>query len=254
MAFNASGDYDNPLRSANLTSQRIDQGVDYSGSGPIFALGPGVIESTNNAGWPGGAFIVEHLTGGDLSGQDIYYAENITPTVHIGQHVTKNTKAGDIHGGIEIGFASGASGESKARASGQASSTGDAGSVSTGWGVAFNKVLLDLGAKGGISQGKTSGKVPNLANLGSPGNNNSPNSPAPSGGGLFDTSHIGADLVNGLLSMLGVGDAKDFLERAGLVLLGLALLLVGLWKIADPNGTKTKKAVKTTAEVAAVPK
>ena len=52
------GTYGNPLRSiAGLSPERIDQGVDYHGYGPIYALGNGVILSVYNSGWPGGTFI-----------------------------------------------------------------------------------------------------------------------------------------------------------------------------------------------------
>ena len=258
MAFNASGDYENPLRSANVNSERIDQGVDFGGSGPIFALGPGKITQIHSSGWPGGAFIVEQMTSGDLQGRFIYDAEDITPTVHVGQTVDKNTKVGDIHGQIEIGFASGANtSESMARQAGQASATGDPGEVSTGWGEAYNEVLKALGDKGGIAQGSIHGTVPNLGNLKGANPGTSPGGGGGSGSPL-DISNIGSDLIDGLLKMFGLSSASDFLERAGLVILGLILVLVGLWKIADPNGTKTKKAVgtakKAAVDVAVAPK
>ena len=45
------GSYVNPLRGINgLTPERIDQGVDYSGYGPIYAIGDGVVLSTVNSG------------------------------------------------------------------------------------------------------------------------------------------------------------------------------------------------------------
>ena len=47
--------YRNPLRSIHsLKGGRIDQGVDYSGSGPVYALGKGTVLNLHNSGWPDG--------------------------------------------------------------------------------------------------------------------------------------------------------------------------------------------------------
>ena len=63
------GSYANPLRAINaLTPERIDQGVDYSGYGPIYAIGNGVVLSAVNSGWPGGTFIAYRLSGGPAGG------------------------------------------------------------------------------------------------------------------------------------------------------------------------------------------
>lgn len=97
--------YRNPLRAASVTTGRIDQGEDFSGSGPVYAFGPGDIELTTNSGWPGGGDIIEHLTAGPDAGQWVYVAEDISPAVAIGQHVTAGTVLGQMNGGIEIGFA-----------------------------------------------------------------------------------------------------------------------------------------------------
>lgn len=147
-----SGGYQNPIRGAHLSPERIDQGVDYSGSGPIYSLGAGVVRETENAGWPGGAFIEIELTGGSVSGGFTYYAEYITPKVSIGQHVTSSTVVGEIHGGIEIGWAAGDGGEAMAMKAGQAKlglAHGDPGTFSTGWGMAFNHMLTSLGGMSG---------------------------------------------------------------------------------------------------------
>src|SRR5258708_10547615 len=98
--------YANPLRAVQgLTAERIDQGVDYSGSGDIYALGPGTIENVYNAGWPGGAFISERLSGGPYAGLYSYAAENISPAVAVGQPVDDATVIGRVTGGIETGWA-----------------------------------------------------------------------------------------------------------------------------------------------------
>src|SRR5258708_11625232 len=87
--------YANPLRAVQgLTAERIDQGVDSSGSGDIYALGPGTIENVYNAGWPGGAFISERLSRGPYAGLYSYAAENISPAVAVGQPLDDATAIG----------------------------------------------------------------------------------------------------------------------------------------------------------------
>lgn len=150
--------YKNPLRGiGGLTPQRIDQGVDYGGSGPIYALGNGIITSTTNSGWPGGAFIAYRLTDGPYKGRYVYAAENITPMVHIGQKVGVNTVIGHLNPGepdLETGWAAPpGSGASMATATGQWQKDPN---HSTGYGVNFDDLLKALGAKGGILQGPVS--------------------------------------------------------------------------------------------------
>ena len=111
--------YRNPLRQvANLYPERIDQGVDYSGTGPIYALGPGTIVNVyapSNSGWgppTNSVFIDEHLSSGPASGLYVYAAECIHPTVSVGQNVTSSTVIGDMFNcgyGIETGWAVGPS-------------------------------------------------------------------------------------------------------------------------------------------------
>lgn len=77
----ANEQYCNPFRAVKgLVPERIDQGVDYACSGPIYAMGPGVIDVFHNrddSGWPGGTFMSYKLTAGPASGKTIYLAENI---------------------------------------------------------------------------------------------------------------------------------------------------------------------------------
>jgi murein DD-endopeptidase MepM/ murein hydrolase activator NlpD len=149
--------YVNPLaRISNLQPKRIDQGVDYAGSGPLVALGTGTIRTTNEGGWPGGAFIALQLDHGLFAGQVIYYAENITPTVRVGQHVNVGDVVGILHDAfpnLEIGWggggrAGGTLGDTLARSNG-----GAVEGVSSAVGVNFNRLLVFLGAPGGIQQG-----------------------------------------------------------------------------------------------------
>jgi murein DD-endopeptidase MepM/ murein hydrolase activator NlpD len=150
--------YANPLRGvAGLTPERIDQGVDYSGSGPVYAIGPGVVEDVYNTGWPGGVFIVYQLTAGAAAGQGVYVAEDLIPEVTVGEQVNPNTVLGILQpgpNGIETGWADLQSvGESQAMGDHQASTTGDTGDVSTLDGLNFNAWLVALGAPSGTLQG-----------------------------------------------------------------------------------------------------
>jgi murein DD-endopeptidase MepM/ murein hydrolase activator NlpD len=144
------GGYANPLRAVTaLSSERIDQGVDYSGFGPIYAIGDGVVLSTVNGGWPGGTFIAYRLTNGPANGLVVFAAEDIQPTVQVGQTVTSNTVLGQVYAGptgIETGWADpSASGDTMARTYGQFS-----GSNSTAFGYNFSRLLQSLGAPGGV--------------------------------------------------------------------------------------------------------
>jgi hypothetical protein len=151
--------YVNPLAQiANLQPKRIDQGVDYSGSGPLLALGSGTIRLTSEAGWPGGAFIALQLDSGLLRGQIVYYAENVSPTASVGQRVNAGDVVGILHDAypnLEIGWAGGGAlggnlGDTLARANGAVDGVGG---VSTAVGVSFNQLLVSLGAPGGMQQG-----------------------------------------------------------------------------------------------------
>ncbi len=147
-----SGSYADPLRAiSGLTPERIDQGVDYSGYGPIYAIGDGVVLSTVNGGWPGGTFIAYQLSNGPASGLVVYAAEDINPEVSVGEDVTSSTVLGQMYegpDGIETGWADGSAlGETMAAEYGQFS-----GSNSTAFGYNFSLLLETTGAPGGILQ------------------------------------------------------------------------------------------------------
>lgn len=92
--------YCNPFRAVTgLIPERIDQGVDYACSGPIYAMGPGVVDVYHNrddSGWPGGTFVSYKLTAGPAAGKTIFLAENIdlNPQLHTGSHVFSGTVLG----------------------------------------------------------------------------------------------------------------------------------------------------------------
>ena len=153
VAFNPTpGSYSNPLRAiSGLNPERVDQGVDYSGFGLIYAIGDGVVQSTVNSGWPGGTFICYRLTDGPAAGLAVYAAEDIDPIVSSGQSVTPGTALGSMYegpDGIETGWADpSCDGVSMANDAGQFS-----GANSTAFGANFSQLLSSVGAPPGVMQ------------------------------------------------------------------------------------------------------
>jgi hypothetical protein len=141
--------YLNPFRNVSgLVPERIDQGVDFSGSGPVYALGDGIVTNAiaYSPGW-GGGWITYQLSDGPDAGLVVYLAENVTPTVVVGQHVTPSTVIGNMFeagDGIETGWsqASGASAESQLP---EAGGIGGGGPFPTTVGVSFDVLLTSLG-------------------------------------------------------------------------------------------------------------
>lgn len=159
------GGYRNPLRAVTgLTPERIDQGVDYGGGGPIYALGDAVILNTVNSGWPGGAFISYQLLDGPAKGLIVYAAENVVPGVKVGQQVNSNTVIGNLinaYPNLEIGWAAtGGKGEAAAGAAGLWSASTDSEDVPTIYGENFSSLLVSLGAPAGLSKGQPAGTLP----------------------------------------------------------------------------------------------
>jgi hypothetical protein len=143
----AAGGYVNPFAHAQVNATRIDQGVDYGGSGPIDALGPGriVLVSTADSGWGNGdGWVSYQLTAGRYAGDYVYVAEGITPTVRVGDLVAAGQQIGTFNGhSIEIGFAAG--GQSDAALAHTVYAEG----ADTAAGRAMNDLLISLGAPGG---------------------------------------------------------------------------------------------------------
>ncbi len=142
--------YLNPLRDIpNLVLERIDQGVDFAGSGPVYALGDAVITNAtdHSGGWPGGGWITYLLSDGPDAGLMVYVAEDITPTVQAGERVTSSTVVGNMFDGtdgIETGWAqpTGVTAESQAAAAG---GIGAFGPFPTRVGLDFDELLESLG-------------------------------------------------------------------------------------------------------------
>jgi murein DD-endopeptidase MepM/ murein hydrolase activator NlpD len=91
----------------NATTGRIDQGVDFTGTGPIEAVGDAQILQTGAPGWPEGGGVLYQLLDGSRAGQVIYVFEGIQATVHAGQRVSAGQQVGVFvpGGSIEMGFA-----------------------------------------------------------------------------------------------------------------------------------------------------
>jgi hypothetical protein len=146
----ASPVYENPLRDiSGLIPERIDQGVDFGGTGPIYALGDAVITNATatNYGWPGGGWITYQLTDGPAKGLIVFVAEDVRPTVPAGQHVTSRTVIADMYdggAGIEFGWAmaSGLTAESQLAEAGGLSG---AGPFPTYVGLNFEELLQATG-------------------------------------------------------------------------------------------------------------
>ncbi len=158
--------YVNPLsRVSGLGPFRIDMGVDYSGAGPLLALGDAKITFASNHDdgppscwgitcWPGGGAVVYRLLNGPFAGKYVYYAERVTVTVRAGQTVKAGQQIAIEHLGspnIEIGWGSGRGPETLAIAYGHQSG-GDPGGWSAIEGRNFNSLLVLLGAPSGFLQ------------------------------------------------------------------------------------------------------
>jgi hypothetical protein len=144
------GVYRNPLRGvSDMVRERIDDGVDFSGFGPVYALGDAVVTnaSATNFGWPGGGWITYRLTDGPGAGLMVYVAEDITPAVTVGQRVSSSTVVGTMFeggDGIETGWAqpTGLSAESELP---EAGAIGGLGPFPTRIGINFDELLQSLG-------------------------------------------------------------------------------------------------------------
>lgn len=151
--------YLNPLRSiAGLLPERIDMGADFGGSGPIYAIGNAVITNATatSPGWPGGGWITYQLTSGPAAGLVVYVAEDVVPTVQVGQKVTPYTAIANMYNGsagIETGWAmpNGASAESQLPVAGGISGGGP---FPTDVGVSFDALLQALGVPAAPNAGQ----------------------------------------------------------------------------------------------------
>jgi hypothetical protein len=147
-----AGSYRNPLRGVRgLVPERIDDGVDFAGTGPVYALGNAVVTNAaaDNWGWPGGGWITYRLTSGPGAGLKVYVAEDIIPAVKVGQRVSPASVVGTMYNGgdgIETGWSqlSGLSAESELP---EAGAIGGLGPFPTRVGLNFEELLQSLGVR-----------------------------------------------------------------------------------------------------------
>jgi hypothetical protein len=98
--------YTNPFPDRAVRS-RTDQGVDFTGSGKIVAIGNAEILSTGAPGWPEGGGVLYKLLDGPRAGQAIYVYEGVDATTSAHQKVSAGQQIASFRSGgsIEIGFA-----------------------------------------------------------------------------------------------------------------------------------------------------
>lgn len=152
--------YKNPLRSVHqLFAERIDEGVDYSGYGPVYAIGRAKVIYVNTTGaWfpPAPDYIAYRLGDGAAKGFTVYVAECIKPRVTVGQVVGPNTVVGHMTNcgyGIETGWANGHRLPDASAAACYARTYNAQGNDPSGYGMNFSKLLQRLGAPPGHVDG-----------------------------------------------------------------------------------------------------
>jgi hypothetical protein len=152
--------YVNPLEDAFVKPERIDQGVDYAGTGTLRAIGTGRVSyvATSNTGWPG-AFIEYQLLDGADAGCYVFYAEGVIPAdgMRVGQTLSAGQPVATIipkyPSGIEIGWGAGISTKAYAKVAGQWSTADDQDNVATAAGKNFSALIAVLGGPPGKVEG-----------------------------------------------------------------------------------------------------
>jgi hypothetical protein len=150
--FGKSG-YCNPLRDVSISQiWRIDQGVDYVGSGPVYALGMGTVvyNTQYDPGWSGGV-ISYQLTSGPASGDYVYLTEGVTPSSNLqpGDLIDARTVIATMTSDIETGWAESNGTVPLCRANGVPVYQDG---TSTALGMNFNALLVSLHAPSGLPQ------------------------------------------------------------------------------------------------------
>jgi hypothetical protein len=152
--------YANPLAGAVVKPERIDQGVDYAGSGTLAAIGTGRVTylATLGSGWPG-AFIEYQLLDGADAGCYVYYAEGVIAAdgLHVGQTVSAGQPLATIipkyPNGIELGWGAGTATKAYAKVAGQWNATDDQDNVASAAGRSFSALIAALGGPPGKVEG-----------------------------------------------------------------------------------------------------
>lgn len=235
--------YVNPFsRVQGLTPERIDQGVDFSGNGPVLAIGNAQITDaqSSGSGWPGlGGWVSYQLLDGPAAGRQVFVAEDFRPSVSAGQTVAAGQQIGTMSSGsagIETGWYSGHGHSSLAQDYG-GYSEGD----HTALGDNFDALLVSLGVPASPNLGHPNrGSVPS----GFPGwSGNVPGSSASQTG--FTNAGVTSSILDSLLGLFGVPDIKDLAERAGLILFGAAFIVAGILIATKQTGKASEKIKET---------
>jgi hypothetical protein len=161
----AASAYVNPFSHATgVTAGRIDQGVDYSGHGPIVALGDAKVTyaTAADSGWAycgGAGAITLDLTDGPDRGRPVYITEGISPSVRTGETVAAGQAIATFVGAdcLEIGWSSTATGAAPEAAALGQQATGagvDAGDNRTYCGNNMSQLLASVGAPAGLTKGR----------------------------------------------------------------------------------------------------
>lgn len=156
----APGDYVNPLAGAHVKPERIDQGVDYAGSGTLGAIGAATITyaATADTEWPG-SFVEYRLLDGPEVGCYVYYAEGVNPLagLRVGETVAPGQPIARIVPGwltgIELGWGAGVSTATYAAETHEWSATSDQDSVPSAAGKSFSALIAALGGPPGRVEG-----------------------------------------------------------------------------------------------------
>jgi murein DD-endopeptidase MepM/ murein hydrolase activator NlpD len=104
----AATSYVNPFAlSTDLVTGRIDQGVDFTGTGAIVAIGNAKVLRVGAPGWPEEGGVLYQLLDGPLKGETIFVYEGVDATVQAGQTVKAGEQIATFRpgGSIETGFA-----------------------------------------------------------------------------------------------------------------------------------------------------
>jgi hypothetical protein len=155
-----SSGYVDPLSRAAVRPERIDQGVDYAGTGILAAIGPARLTyvGTSGTGWPG-SFIEYELLAGPDAGCYVFYAEGVVPEpgLGVGQEVPAGRRLATIipgsSTGIELGWGVGNGTTTYAAQTTGWSPDDDAKNVATAAGKSFSALIASLGGPPGIVEG-----------------------------------------------------------------------------------------------------
>lgn len=238
------------LIGGNAVFAGVDQGIDFTGKGPVYALGEGTVTryDPSGSGWPGqGALLVYNVTKGALKGKNVYVAEDFGAAANI-------ATGSPVHTGEILGYASG-SGLAPGIETGYADASGHAFGSPTGGpqpeGQAFNYDVRTLSAGGDVA--KIAGMFETTPS--------SLNSKGPVQSGLEHVPGVtqveagvqtGKALFTDTASLLKwIGDTKN-LARLGEMIAGGVLVILGTVAIIKGGSgsptTQTKGAVRTVAK------